>query len=200
VAGLNAVAAWALLRGFRPALVLGTVAALLGCATLGFNPLVRGGAGYLQENPLSRRILEIDRTAGGGTTWLTYGSPFVGNLFRTLGVRSLNGHLAMPQLEMWRRVDPDERYRRFTNRYGHFNAVASDSQDATFRMGGPTIIELVTSPGSHAVRRLGATHVLIVAPDPSGPDAVPGIERIASVGWNHLYRLVPVETPPAPGP
>ena len=199
-AGLNAAAAWALLRGLRPALVLGAVAALLASATFGFNPLVRGGADYLQENPLSRRILEIDREAGGDTVWLTYGSPFVSNLFRTLGVRSLNGLLAMPQREMWRRVDPGDRYQRFTNRYGHFTAVASEGQDARFRMSGPATIELVASPGSDAVRRLGATHVLIVAPDPSGPDAIAGIERIASVGRNHLYRLLPTELQPERAP
>ena len=184
-----------------PADVVGAVATLLGVATLGFNPLVRGGADYLGENPLSRQILAIDRAAGGDTTWLTYGSPFVGNLFRTLGVRSLNGLLALPQLEMWRRVDPDGRYQHFTNRYGHFTAVAGDAPEASFRMGGAATIELVANPGSDAVRRLGATHLLIVAPDPSGPDAIPGIERIASHRWNHLYRLLPAEPKPerAPG-
>ena len=63
--------------------------------------MVRGGSEYLVENPLSQKILEIDRQHDGESVWIVFGSPYLPNLFRVLGVRAVNGLHPVPQFELW---------------------------------------------------------------------------------------------------
>ena len=192
---VNAALAVPLLRRQRPAWVLAGLAALLAGCTLWWNPLVRGGSEYLRENPLSRRIRAIDRAAGGDTLWVSYGPPHHGNLFRVLGVRALTGVQPLPQLELWRRLDPAGRFERIYNRYAWVTARSAGALGVSFRLAAPDAFELLVEPGAPELRALGVTHLLIVTPDPSQADALPGIERIFSRGRNHVYRVVE----PAPG-
>ena len=192
-AAINAALAVPLLLRRRPAWLLAGLAALLASGTLWFNPLVRGGSAYLRENPLSRRILAIDRAAGGETLWVSYGPPHHGNLFRVLGVQALTGVQPLPQLELWRRLDPAGRYERIYNRYAYVTARSAGRPGVSFRLAAPDSVELLVEPGAPELRALGVTHALIVAPDPSASDALPGIERVFSHGRNHVYRLVEPE-------
>jgi hypothetical protein len=189
-AAANAGLAFAVLRRRRPAWVLAAFALLTASCTLWWNPLVRGGSEYLSENALSRRIRAVDRAAGGDTLWVSYGPPHHGNLFRVLGVRALTGVQPLPQLELWRRLDPAGRYERIYNRYAWFTARSAGRPGVAFRLAAPDAVELLVEPGAPELRALGVTHVLIVAPDPSAADALRGLERIFSHGRNHVYRVV----------
>jgi hypothetical protein len=189
-AAANAALAVPLLLRRRPAWVLAALAALLASGTLWWNPLVRGGSEYLLENELSRRIAAIDREAGGDTLWVSYGPPHHGNLFRVLGVRALTGVQPLPQLELWRRLDPAGQYERIYNRYAWVTARSAGRPGVTFRLAAPDAVELIVEPGAPELRALGVTHVLIVTPDPKRADALPGIERMFSRGRNHVYRVV----------
>jgi hypothetical protein len=193
-AAVNAGLAFAVLRRERPGWVLAALALAVAGCTLWWNPLVRGGSAYLVDNPLSRRIRAIDRAAGGDTLWVSYGPPHHGNLFRVLGVRALTGVQPLPQLELWQRLDPAGRFERVYNRYAWFTARSAGAPGVSFRLAAPDAVELVVDPAAPELRALGVTHVLIVAPDPRAADALPGIERIFSLGRNHVYRLV------GPGP
>lgn len=198
MAALNAGLAWAVLRGLPAALPLGVLVVASAATTLWFNPFVRGGVDYLHENPLSRRILAIDREAGGETRWLTYGSPYLANLFRTIGVHALNGQLSLPQPELWERVDPTDRWRRVWNRYAHVNAISTREPGVRFALSGPSNIDLIANPADPALAPLGVTHVLIMAPERPPAGSLPGLEYIGSHRWSHLYRVLPHEPRPAP--
>jgi hypothetical protein len=188
----NGGVVYAILRRPRPALVAGALAVALAASTLWFNPLVRGGSAFLRENALSQRILAIDHAAGGATTWAVFGPPALGNLPRMLGVRSLGGVQPIPQLDLWRRLDPTGEDREIYDRYAHVFFESGRSKAPRFRALGLDGFAVQVAPGSPALRELGATHVLIQMLEPR-PEAVlramPGLRWIASVGRNHLFAL-----------
>jgi len=186
---LNGLLAYSILRCRRPAVVLATVAGGLAWCSLWFNPVVKGGSDYLVENPLSQRILAIDREAGGETFWVSYGSHQIANLFRVLGVRAINGVHPLPQLELWERFDRRGRYRRVYNRFAHVAFQPSRSARISFRLSGPDGFTVFASPTAASLRVLGVTHLLARARDPAVFDALPGLERLDSVGRHHLFRL-----------
>ncbi len=65
----------ALALGFlrMPRRTFAALVVLSALSTLWFNPLAQGGSGYLQDNALAQKILEIDRGEGGDTTWVAFG-------------------------------------------------------------------------------------------------------------------------------
>jgi hypothetical protein len=186
---LNGLLAYSILRCARPVLVLATLAGGLAWCSLWFNPIVRGGSGYLVENPLSQKILAIDREAGGESFWVSYGSHQIADLFRVLGVRALNGVHPLPQLELWERLDPGERYRPVYNRYAHVAFQPSRSEQIAFRLKGLDGFTVFASPTAPTLRALGVTHLLVRARDPAAFDALPGLQRLDSVGVNHIFRI-----------
>lgn len=188
----NGGIAYALLRRPRPACIAGALAVALAASTLWFNPLVRGGSAFLRENALSRQILAIDRAAGGATTWAVFGPPALGNLPRVLGVRSLGGVQPIPQLALWRRLDPDGSERDVYDRYAHVLFETGRSSVPRFQARGVDGFAVRVAPGSPALRELGATHVLIQLPEPQPETvlrAMPGLRWLASAGRNHLFAL-----------
>ena len=187
---LNGLLAYAILRCRRPKLVLATLAVGLAWCSLWFNPVVRGGGDYLVENPLSERILAIDREAGGETFWVSYGSHQIANLFRVLGVRALNGVHPLPQLELWERFDRHGRHRRVYNRYAHVTFQPNASSRVSFRLNGLDGFTVFASPTAASLRSLGVTHLLVRSRDPEVFDGLPGIERLGSVGRNQIFRLL----------
>jgi len=186
---LNGLLAYSILRCRRPTVVLATLAGGLAWCSLWFNPVVKGGSEYLVENPLSQRILAIDREAGGETFWVSYGSHQIANLFRVLGVRALNGVHPLPQLELWERLDGRGRYRRVYNRYAHVAFQPSRSTRISFRLDGLDGFTVRASPTAASLRSLGVTHLLVRARDPARFDALPGLERLDSVGRNHIFQI-----------
>ena len=188
----NGGVAYAILRRPRPALVTGALVAALAASTLWFNPLVAGGSAFLRENALSRQILAIDREAGGESVWVVFGPPPLGNLPRVLGVRSLGGVQPIPQLALWRRLDPEGRDREIYDRYAHVLFEPGPSLVPRLRARGPDGFAVRVAPGSPALREIGATHVWIQTSEPR-PEAVlramPGLRWLASVGRNHLFAL-----------
>lgn len=181
------LAAGIALRAHGTALVASSACALL-ASTLWYNPLVLGGSAYLRDNELSHKILAQDRAAGGGTLWVSYGPLYAGNLFRVLGVRALTGLHPVPQLELWRRLDPEGASERIYNRYAHVTARSSGAPGVRFLLPAPDSVEVVVEPGAPELRALGVTHVLIVAPH---APQIAGAAHVDSYAWNHLYRLLP---------
>jgi hypothetical protein len=173
----------------RPWLPLAVLAAASVALTVSFNPLVRGGSGYLLENPLARRVLAVDAAAGGDTLWLAVGSRRPANWLRTLGLRTLNGTHPIPQRELWERLDPEGRYRSVWNRYATVTVLPSSSAQALFELESVDGFLVHIRPDAPVLRELGVTHVLAETRDPGALDALPGLRRLETVGRFVLYAL-----------
>jgi hypothetical protein len=178
---------FALLRSWRPALVAGSAAALLAVSTLWFNPIVVGGSAWLLENPLSRAIRAVDRSAGGGTTWISYGDQHVANLVRVLGLRSLNGVLPVPQPALWAPIDPGGAARFHYDRFAHvfFGLARPSGRFASAQ----DILAVYIDPEDGALERLGATHLLVRLVEPDLVRHFAAYEPLARVGDYALYAL-----------
>lgn len=160
---LNGLLADGVLRRRHPAAVCAGLAAVLALCTAWFNPLVVGGSAYLRENPLSQRVLALDRERGGETVWASYGGIGLGNLFRVLGVRSVGGVHGIPQLELWRRIDPQQSHLSVYNRYAHvlFDLPGPGSQRFERVDNDAFVVRL--APEEPELERLGVTHLLVDA-------------------------------------
>lgn len=189
------LAAWILAARRRVLPALALAAASL-ATTVWFNPIAVGGADYLMGNELSRQILAIDRAAGGRSNWVAFGSDEVANLFRALGVRSINGTLTLPQLELWARIDPEGRARPLYDRYAHVAFVAAPDARPSFKLRSQDSLVVRINPAAQDLQKLGVTHALFHgdAKARDGFERLSGYEYLGSVGENHLYRL------PAPPP
>ena len=196
--GLAAVngllAAWVLAGRRRELPALALAAASL-ATTIWFNPLARGGADYVRGNELSRRILAIDREAGGESVWVAFGSDEIGDLLHAIGVRTLAGTRTLPPLELWERIDPEGKARHVYNRYAHVTFVAEPSNHPTFQLRSQDTVVLRINPVGRELRDLGATHAVFRG-DARARGVFermsPGYEYLGSVGDNHLYRLPPL--------
>jgi hypothetical protein len=193
VVALNGILAWTALTARRRALPALALAVCSFATTAWFNPVVQGGSEYLARNPLSQRILQIDRATPGGSTWIAFGSFQLGNLFRAVGVRSVNGTLPMPQLDLWSRIDPEGNARQVYNRYAHVTVVATRGARPEFEFGSDDNFTLLIDPGAATLRDLGVTHVLFHGNPPARQafERLGGLEHVDSVGASHLYRVLP---------
>jgi hypothetical protein len=183
----NVALAAAFLR--TPGRTLPALVAVSAASTLWFNPLAIGGAAYLRENALAQEILAIDAAEGGDTTWVSFGRDDLPNLFRAIGVHALNGAQPLPQLELWRRIDPEGRQRSVYDRYAHVAFVAVPNPTPRFQLHSQDYVIVKIRPDSPAFRALGVTHVLVRDTDAAEFARRTGFEEVAVVGPNHLYRV-----------
>jgi hypothetical protein len=190
----NGVLAYLIVRRWRIEVVMGLLAIGMVISSAWFNPLVRGGASYLTENPLARKILQIELQDGGGG-WIGYELNGASNLLRALGVRSLTGVYAVPQIPLWRTFDREGAQQDVYNRYGHAFVRRRRAGDETFLLVGADGFVLAKNPTDPEFRELGITHVLHVGRYPHPEARFPELEYVDSVGWNHLFRI-----PKAPAP
>jgi hypothetical protein len=191
LAAANAGLAWLALTARRRWIPVAVLAVLAISSSAWFNPVVRGGSDYLFENPLSQRILEIDQQHGGKTRWIAYGDLRIANLFRILGVQSLNGLQPVPQFEFWSALDPQRRFRAAYDRYAHVAFSARPVQSVDITAHGRDVVVVTISPRADALRRLGVTHLLAREDYPGALRAFSDLEALATVGKNHLYALPP---------
>ncbi len=183
----NAVLAAFFLQLPRRALM--ALVALSAISTLWFNPLAVGGSAYLRDNPLAQAILEIDRAEGGQTTWVSFGRDDLPNLFRAIGVRALNGVHPIPQLELWKRIDPGGAFRNVYNRYAHIAFAAAPSGAPRFQLHSQDYVIVQIRPNSDEFRALGVTHVLVLDDAAAVFERLSGFEPLATIGPHHLYRV-----------
>jgi len=194
LAAANGVLVFLALTLRRRSLAAWLFAAASFATTAWFNPLVVGGSTYLTDNPLSQRILAIDRQTPGGSTWVAFESQTEANLFRAIGVRSVNGLQPVPQLSLWERLDPEGSGRRIYNRYAQVAFHAVSSPQPYFRLFSMEFLVLYIDPTSRALRKLGVTHALFTGNDSERQnfEQLSHFEWLDSVGQNHLYRIPPL--------
>jgi hypothetical protein len=183
----NVALAFAFLRW--PRRTLPVLAVLSAFSTLWFNPLARGGSAYLRDNALARKVVEIDRAAGGDTAWVSFGQDDLANLLRANGVRALNGAQPIPQLELWKRIDPRQLQQQVYNRYAHVAFVAAPVTTPRFLLRTQDLVVVKINPDSRAFRALGVTHVLVRDEIAEPFEKFSGFEPIGVVGTIHLFRV-----------
>jgi hypothetical protein len=199
LAAANGVLVFLALTSRRRSLAPWLLAAASFATTAWFNPLVIGGSTYLTDNPLSQRILEIDQKTPGRSTWVTFGIQAEANLFRAIGVRSVNGLQPVPQLSLWERVDPEGRGRVIYNRYANVVFAVGWPSEPVFRRCSRDCVVVYINPTSPALRELGVTHALFVGNevDRRNFERHSHFEWIDSVGQSHLYRVPPLAPEPS---
>lgn len=185
--GSGALVAWAA-SARRGVLPLAVAAAASLAVSVWFNPLVRGGGDSLREIPLAREILAIDAERGGASTWVSFGGPYLPNLFRALGVHALNGLHPIPQPALWSRLDPDGKFRVAWNRYAHLAFVAWPRRDLDVRMLSNDTLIVSMNPREPALQDLGVTHMLVETDDPATFTRISGHVLRASIGNLHLFE------------
>ena len=188
---LNVGVAYALLRSRRPALVLAALSAIGLASSAWFNPVVRGGADYFQNNPVSQAIREFDAEGGGDTTWLVFNDESLGNLFRALNIRSVAGLFPVPQLALWQRLDPHGAFAAVYNRYANANFTPLSSSTPRFELFGPDVFLVYLPTDLENLRRLGVTNVVFKSDGHDAWDKLPGLRFERSIGKLHFYRVVP---------
>jgi hypothetical protein len=189
-AALNGLAVYALAERWHARAVVGAVAAALSASTIWFNPLVRGGAGYLHENSVARHVVEIDRALGGRSAWAVYGHNALANLIVANGVRVLNGEQPIPQLALWKRLDPSSAQKEKYNRYANVFLTwpPPDGKTETVMLAGEASINVYFDPGGGMLRRMGPTHLLVTRSD--GLAEFFGAYRpLAEVGRHAIFCL-----------
>jgi hypothetical protein len=186
---VNGLVADRVLRRRQPVAACAGLAVLLALSTAWFNPLVAGGSAYLRENALSQRILAIDRELDGETVWASYGGIGLGNLFRAIGVRSVSGVHPIPQLELWRRLDPAREHESVYNRYAHvlLDVPAPDAQ--RFEVVDADAFVLRVAPDGPELPRLGVTHLLVDARERRFRAHFERFAPLAEVGRFWLFAL-----------
>jgi hypothetical protein len=188
----NAAVAYAILTVRRPARLMAGLAVAAVLSTAWFNPLARGGGTALRESELAAAILAIDAEHAGESVFVSYGSPKLPNLVWALGVRGLNGTHTLPQLALWRDLDPLGRFENVYNRYAHVQFVAAPSDVARFQIIRHDAIRVRLNPLASVLRsELGATHVLLRATeeDRGAFEAKTGLVPVFVQQRNAIYAL-----------
>ncbi len=192
IGGLFAMALAPLLY-LAPRLVLPAIMAVSIFATYDINPLARGGTAFVHDNPLSRKIMELDRESfrqGHQPVWIAYGDMVLPNLFRMLGARAINGVHAYPQLELWKKLDPEGQYRSVYNRYAHvvFD-LPSAEDDIVFHLQQPDLFIAFLSPAHPRFADLGVDYILCLDHQTATFDRLPNLQKCFSFAGKHIYRV-----------
>jgi hypothetical protein len=187
---VNGTAVFVVVCSRRARLALGMVVLLAATSSLWFNPLVLAGTGYLHSNALAKQILDVDQRRAGKSVWLSFGNLYLPNLFRSLGVRALDGVHPTPQLELWEQLDPLGRHSDVYNRYAHVVFVAGREPELQIRLNDRDIVAVVIDPRDQRLRDLGLTHVLVQTKTPRLFQRLSGFEPLFSVGEMHAFRVV----------
>ena len=156
---------WLILKRRNLFLTVLTSASIL--VSISFNPLVRGGQSYLFDNPLSKKILEIeqaDRSSASwaSSRWVVIGNMVLGNLPRIIGIKSLGGYHGHPHLELWKKFDPAGKFFSVYNQCAFINFSISNSLEAQFKSPLPGHVDVQVNPLSDVFEKVGVKYFLAV--------------------------------------
>jgi hypothetical protein len=158
VAMLAALASFCMLSG-RSGGFCGIVGVAVVATGALFNPLSTS-IDYLYQSELAQQVKRLDKE-GGHPLWICYGWKEPGALVTALGARSLSGVRWPPQMELWRKVDPDGADDFAYNRYAHISMFyESDAKKVTFANSEKDHLEVTVSPDHPALKSMGLRYIL----------------------------------------
>ena len=175
----------------RSRFAAGAAAAVSVATTIWFNPLVAGGSTYIADNPLSRKVLEIDRAAGGGSRWIVYNHADLGVLLPAIGVKSLGGIHYYPQESLWSRVDPSRKYSWVWNRYAHVGfRLPKPGAGFSIEVRSYDLLVVFLDPADPEFQKFEADYILYSGDDGGALARTPGLQKLAAVGDRSIYKVL----------
>jgi len=176
-----------------PRLVLPAIMIASILTTYEMNPLARGGTTFIQENPLSQKIQALDQEAqkqSHQAVWIAYGDKALPNLFRMIGSRALNGVHAYSQIELWKTLDPEGRFRPVYNRYAHVVFEVSPIPDAfQIDLVCNDSVAVFLHPDNPRFAALNVDYLLCLDKQVESLDRVAKLKKIYSHAGRHIYRV-----------
>jgi hypothetical protein len=124
------------------------------------NPLMRG-VSVLTDSMLLRAAQRFDAQKQG--TWVVVGEPRYAQVVKASGRRVINGSQYIPNLSMWRSVDPQGVYTGVYNRYAHIGVrFGEEGAPTTFQLVTLDAWQLTVDPCGSALSSMNVTHLVWV--------------------------------------
>ena len=110
----------------KPQFSMAALSVVIAGSTLWFNPIERNSAQALRKTEVISRVLEAQKQMPG--RWITLGSSALPNLLRAFGVPIIDGVQIYPHFDLWKVLDPSNRFTQQVNRYAHLSFEASSGE------------------------------------------------------------------------
>lgn len=105
------------------------------------NP-VRSGINLVKDDPLLNAIEKINSEEEGLWSLIEIGLPEI-NLPNVAGARTLNSTSVYPNLELWKKIDKENKYEDIYNRYAHiFITLVPNKEETKFELLAPDVIRI----------------------------------------------------------
>ncbi len=173
----------------RP-IAIACLAALGIYGTIWFNPLAKGGVDSIRNQPLSRTIVDLDRTVGQ-SRWAVFSGIRLPNLFRVIGVHAVNGVHPYPQFDFWKKLDPDGQFVDAYNRYAHVIFKTDKRPRAlTIFSNATDSVTVRVNPDNPEFLALDLDFILCLGRQKNHFDRSTSYRHITSFGQAHIYQVV----------
>lgn len=134
-----------------------TFGALIVASGFFVNPVVEG-TGAIFEKTLAKEIKAIDQK-DPRQVWLTEDELY--NFTPTLGVKAFNTVRFYPDMEAWKKIDPDKKYEKYYNRYAHTRAFIA-KEETSFNLDRPDMFSVTLN--FEDAEKLGIKYVVSKRP------------------------------------
>ena len=105
------------------------------------NP-VRSGINLVKDDPLLNAIEKINSEEEGLWSLIEIGLPEI-NLPNVAGAKTLNSTSVYPNLELWKKIDKENKYEDIYNRYAHiFITLVPNEEETKFELLAPDVIRI----------------------------------------------------------
>ena len=105
------------------------------------NP-VRSGINLVADDPLLNAIEKINNEEEGLWSLIEIGLPEI-NLPNVVGAKTLNSTSVYPNLELWKKIDRENKYEDIYNRYAHiFITLVPNEEETKFELLAPDVIRI----------------------------------------------------------
>ena len=105
------------------------------------NP-VRAGINLVSEDPLLKAIEKINSEEEGLWSLIEIGLPEI-NLPNVVNAKTLNSTSVYPNLELWKKIDKENKYEDIYNRYAHiFITLVPNEEETEFELLAPDVIRI----------------------------------------------------------
>jgi len=137
-------------------------------STIGFNPINRNTYKYLSENSVAKAITEKTNLFlienNRQPKWSFINQDYAGNIFRILGLNSLDGLHPYPQFTLWNMIDPNHIFIDHFNRFARVSLwiceESCQNKDINI-MGSGDIVQVKIALNSVYFDKLGLDFLLI---------------------------------------
>ena len=149
------------------------------------NP-VRQGTALLQQDPLIQEIRQITQDEPGAWIVDNAGYPII-NLPVLAGAPTINSTNVYPDLERWRRLDPDGSDEKIYNRYAHILITLSDDEPTGFELKQADVFLVTLNVEDLPV--LGNRYILTTRNLESLESGKVRFKQLSRIGTYYIYKV-----------